>query len=84
MEFPVSNTTDILDYEKVYTVRISEQEMQTIGNALARYFNICAGLKSPVPPQHAAVLGPMLQRFKQITMETKPVLMRKENLALKE
>lgn len=63
------------EYEKTYTVRLTEREMQTIANAIGAYFNHLTANKRVIPPAYAIVITEALQKFKAAT-EGKSVIVR--------
>lgn len=71
-------TNLIIDFEKAWTVSLSEQEIDVLGASLSRYFNICTGMKSPIPVGHAVILMDLLKKLKRAQTKNKAITVRKE------
>ena len=63
------------DYDKSYTVRLTEKEMQTIANCMTAYFNHMTAIKKTIPLSHADHVFSALQKMKA-ACEGKAVLVR--------
>lgn len=61
-------------YDKVYSVRLTEREMQTIANCMTAYFNHMTAIKKTIPVAHADTVLTALQKMKAACAGTNPVL----------
>lgn len=66
-------TDEPKDYDKTYTVRLSEREMAAIGACMTAYFNRMTAAKVSIPVAYAELVMSALQKMKAAS-EGKAVL----------